>query len=355
MSKDNRRKETPPKNVVDIDQLRSRRDRRKAQQKSLLGTLRGEKMQQPQGKPVAYREKQPPLHEQSGEPDRGGRQQDKPPRKLMGALVTACIVLSVAVMVALGMNLFVVRNIQVVGGVHYNRAQIIEAAGLRQGQSIFSVNAGAIRSELQSTPQLQLVSVDRQLPGTVVITVKETTPTLVVDYMNQFVTLDEELRVLSQEGSIPEGDYPLVTGMVVRTANQAEKIEVDDKLQLAALEAICAAFSTRSDSAQDDTYAPLYYITQIQLSDVDNLRLYTKNGYTVELGNAENMDRKALWVEQMVPMFIEKGYTGGTLDVAGSNSATFIPSQGQGVTETTTPAAGGETTPTQPSVTEPET
>ena len=72
-------------------------------------------MQQPQGKPVAYREKQPPLHEQSGEPDRGGRQQDKPPRKLMGALVTACIVLSVAVMVALGMNLFVVRNIQVVG------------------------------------------------------------------------------------------------------------------------------------------------------------------------------------------------------------------------------------------------
>jgi len=157
--------------------------------------------------------------------------------------------------------------------------------------------------------------------------------------MNQYVTLDEELRVLSQEGVLPEGDYPLITGMVVRSANMAEKITADDKLQLEALENIIACFSVRSETAENDMYAPLYYITEIQLTDVDNLKLYTKNGYSVELGTVENMERKALWVEQMVPMFIEKGYTGGTLDVAGSDSATFIPSQGQGMSVTTTPAA----------------
>ena len=73
---------------------------------------------------------------------------------------------------------------------------------------------------------------------------------------------------------------------------------------------------------------------------MDNLKLFAQNGYIVDLGDSQNLDRKALWVEQMVPVFIEKGYTGGTLDVSGSNSATFIPAQGQGVT--TTPAADPE-------------
>ena len=258
----------------------------------------------------------------------------------MGALVVACIVLAAAIMVALGMNLFMVNTIEVKGGVHFNRAQILEATGVKQGQSIFGVNAGAIRARLQSTPQLQLESLERGMPGKIILTVKETTPAMVTSYMNQYITLDQDLRTLSQEGAIPEGDYPLVTGMVVRNAPVAEKIEVDDKLQLEALEQIVEAFASRSESADDQTYAPLYYITEIQLSDVDNLKLFAQNGYIVDLGDSQNLDRKALWVEQMVPVFIEKGYTGGTLDVSGSNSATFIPAQGQGVT--TTPAADPE-------------
>ena len=69
------------------------------------------------------------------------------PKHLIGAMVAGCIVLAVAIMVALGMNLFVVRNIEVVGGIHYTPADVIRAAGLREGQSIFSVNAAMIRSE----------------------------------------------------------------------------------------------------------------------------------------------------------------------------------------------------------------
>ena len=376
LNKDQRKQENSPENVVDINQLRYRRDRRKAQQaqqKSWLGTLRAEfsSKEKTNQQPETARRQAPSHRQQSSgqrtsQPGRrqAARTQPMPqvirgsapeekqthsrsqtgwtggiPKHLLGAMVAACIVLTVAIMVALGMNLFVVRTIEVKGGVHYTPNEVISAAGLKEGQSIFSVNAAMIRTELQSTPQLQLVSVDRQLPNVVILTVKETTPTLVAGYMNQYVTLDEELRVLSQAGVLPEGDYPLITGMVVRSANMAEKITADDKLQLEALENIIACFSVRSETAENDMYAPLYYITEIQLTDVDNLKLYTKNGYSVELGTVENMERKALWVEQMVPMFIEKGYTGGTLDVAGSDSATFIPSQGQGMSVTTTPAA----------------
>lgn len=368
MNRDEREQMNPPENVVDIKQLRYRRDRRKAQQaqqKSWLGNLRTENPSKTQVDDSQSREEPHENRENSAaKPGRRARRRaargkniphivrseegqqrsasgwsGSIPKNLLGALVAASIVLVVAITVALGMNLFVVRTVEIKGGIHYTPNEVIRAAGLKEGQSIFSVNAAVIRSELQSTPQLQLVELERKLPNTVILTVKETTPTLVASYLNQFVTLDEELRVLSQEGALPTGDYPLITGMVVRSAEIADKITIDDKLQMAALESIVQHFSVRSATAQQDTYAPLYYITEIQLTDVDNLKLYTKNGYAVELGDAENMDRKALWVEQMLPMFIEKGYTGGTLDVAGSDSATFIPAQGQGVSMTTTPAA----------------
>jgi len=387
LSKDERRQENPQENVVDIKQLRYRRDRRKARQamqKSWLGTLRAEftskdkeshqeqdgvrRQEAPQGKRTADRSRtgrraagnrpMPKIvHAQEPESKHSAREKTERtngiPRQLLGAMVVGCIVLAVAIMVVLGMNLFVVRTIEVKGGIHYTPNEVIRAAGLKEGQSIFSVNAAMIRSELQSTPQLQLVEVERKMPGTVLLTVKETTPTLVASYMNQFVTLDEELRVLSQEGALPEGDYPLITGMVVRSAEIADKITIDDKLQMEALESIVGHFSVRSEVAENDTYAPLYYITEIQLTDVDNIRLFTMNGYCVELGDSLDMDRKALWVEQMLPMFIEKGYTGGTLDVAGSDSATFIPAQRQGVTVTTTPAENADV-PAEPATGEGE-
>jgi cell division septal protein FtsQ len=266
---------------------------------------------------------------------------------LLGGLVVCCILLAVAIMLVLGMNLFVVKDVQISGGINLTRAQIMDAVGIRLGQSLFSVSASSIKSKLEATPQLVLESVTRKYPSKVVLTVRETTPTLVMGYSNQFITLDGELRVLSQEGSLPGDGYPLVTGVVVRTATVAQPIVVDDKLQMDALKAICTAFTKRSDSAADDTYAAMHYVTEISLADVDNIVLYTQNGYTVQLGNTENMDRKALWVEQMVPMFIQKGYTGGTLDVSGGESATFIPQGGQGVA-TTTPTESSSSNTTSP-------
>lgn len=290
MNRDERKRENPPENVVDIKQFRSRKERRKAQQAKqwpLMGTFLGETASKDKAQPhqtgAPRRSAAPKMPAESSGQNaqtrrrRAARRQDMPrvirtpepatrdtaqkrtgwangiPKHLIGAMVAGCIVLAVAIMVALGMNLFVVRNIEVVGGIHYTPGDVIRAAGLREGQSIFSVNTAMIRSELQSTPQLQLVEVDRQLPNTVILTVKETTPTLVASYMNQFITLDEQLRVLSQEGALPEGDYPLVTGMVVRSAEISDKITIDDKLQMEALETIVKCFSVRSDSAQMDT------------------------------------------------------------------------------------------------------
>jgi len=275
---------------------------------------------------------------------------------LIIAIIVGCIVLFAAIVAALGLNVFVVKNVDISGGINYTPAEMMEAMGLRMGQSMFTVSGGAMENALKDKPTLILEKVERRFPDTVQITVRETTPTMVVAYLNQYALLDNELRVLSLQAALPEGDYPLVTGVVVLDAQQGEAIVSNDKGQITALTAIVAAFGRRSDIADESTYAPLHYVSEIKIQNVEEIYMYTTDGYTIELGNTENLERKALWVEQMLPVFKQKGYAGGVLDVTASSAATFIPAAGQAeqATQAAVPATVPQTVPEGEEETQPE-
>ena len=265
----------------------------------------------------------------SGQNARGGRDGQLPRGGLITAIVVGCIALFAAVVAALGLNVFVVKHVSIQGGINYTQAEMMEAMHLRMGQSMFTVSGMAMENALADKPTLILEKVERRFPDTVVLTLRETTPTLVVAYLNQYALLDNELRVLSLAASLPTGDYPLVTGMVVLDAQQGERVVSNDKTQLAALDRIVAIFGSRSEIADETTYAPLHYMSEIKLQNVREINMYTADGFTIELGDAENLERKALWVEQMLPVFKQKGYAGGVLDVTASSAATFIPAAGK--------------------------
>ncbi len=346
-------------NVVDLGQYRARKERRKAQQKGLLGGVITIEPEPGQGTRAGAKKAENPREALRRVQRSKGKSSTRKPkehrkfalsRKAVFGILIAGVVLILSLSAVFFLNLFKVRTVEISGGINFTRAEIMEAAGLKIGQSIFSVNAETITGHLRSTPQLRLVSFSKKYPFSVTLEVAETTPAVVAGYSGQFVTLDEELRVISREGSLPSGNYPLVTGMVIRAADSAAEIQCDDPLQMEALKSIIDAFSVRSVSAGDTTYAALHYLREIQLADVDQLVLITNNGFTIKLGTIQGMERKAMWVEQMIPIFVEKGYTEGTLDVSGSSSATFIPSDRQGLdkmTETQPEETGGETSETE--------
>jgi cell division protein FtsQ len=109
---------------------------------------------------------------------RGGRPAD--PRRIALVGVLALAVLGGACWAVLGSSLLVVRHVEVVGERLVTATQVREAAKIRPGTPLASVNTGAAAARVEQLPPVLSAAVSRSWPDTIVITVRERTPVLAV-------------------------------------------------------------------------------------------------------------------------------------------------------------------------------
>ena len=88
--------------------------------------------------------------------------------------LTATLVLLVLIVVGTwiaGNSLLVVEGIQVEGNLLLTDQQVIEAAGLQIGQSMLTLDVGAVRAGINANHYLQFVSLYRNYPSTIILRV----------------------------------------------------------------------------------------------------------------------------------------------------------------------------------------
>lgn len=114
----------------------------------------------------------------AGSASRGRRHADPWRTALVGVLVL--VVLGGACWALLGSSLLVVRHVEVFGGQLVTAAQVREAAKIKPGTPLASVNTEAAALRVEQLAPVLSASVSRSWPDTIVITVRERTPVLVV-------------------------------------------------------------------------------------------------------------------------------------------------------------------------------
>ena len=67
------------------------------------------------------------------------------------------------------------------------------------------------------------------------------------------------------------------------------------------------------------------YVSELNVDDPLNLWITTRTGIRVELGDAQNMDGKILWLRSAVADLENRGEVKGTLDVSSGTKADFQP------------------------------
>ena len=72
--------------------------------------------------------------------------------------------------------LFRLRDIRVEGTRSLRPGEVIRRAGIDRGTNVFHLDAGSIVSALEADPWIRSATVERHLPGSIVITVHERTP-----------------------------------------------------------------------------------------------------------------------------------------------------------------------------------
>ncbi len=232
-----------------------------------------------------------------------------------GPVVFVLVVLGIIFVMSL---LFRVSDIQVEGNVHYTDEEIIRAIDIEQGDNLFFFNRFAAFARVYSKlPYIENGSVERQLPGKVIITVQETTALAYLELGEEQWTLDRNCKVLGKAAEGETASLIPIVGIAPGTLLIGEQMQTEDEdLELVSFLA-----------------AVLYQIEERGLySEVDRVNFanprspeltYGGGKYTVVLGSRNNLEYKF----GMLVSALEKLKPGdvGIIDVSDGQTVHFSP------------------------------
>lgn len=107
---------------------------------------------------------------------------------------------------------FEVRKILVQGNQFLSEEKIRSVADIAYGVNIFKLDLAAAAANLKLIPMLKEAQINRSLPSTVVITVKERVPLGLLPTDEGFIEVDEEGVYLMKAGAGAPG-LPIITGV----------------------------------------------------------------------------------------------------------------------------------------------
>jgi cell division protein FtsQ len=103
-----------------------------------------------------------------------------------------------------------VRSIRVIGGRHTHAAQVASIARLDEGANLLLLSTSRVAARARALPWVKSARVDRKLPGTLVVRIRERRPALVLSLGAARWTMDATGRVLAP-GAVQRG-LPVLSG-----------------------------------------------------------------------------------------------------------------------------------------------
>jgi cell division septal protein FtsQ len=230
-------------------------------------------------------------------------------------LLLLLLIFALALLVISGTSYFVVSDIEIEGNNYITAKEIIEKSGIHIGANIFMVRLGEARKELENHSYILRAEVKRKLPAKIIITVEERELLGYVPFMGSYLLIDSEGTVISATSDIPVRQVPVFNGVEVDgfEVNQILNIEnkdIFDKIK----------YISKNVVNYMAGYAPI----EVDISDMENVRLSLNDRFQIKVGSLDRLDYKLKFSDTI----LEKLYTrdvGGEIDVSEVEKAFFRP------------------------------
>ena len=254
----------------------------------------------------------------------GGKPQEKAPPKeksrgKKAAAAAGILAALLAVAAVLYYGVFAVRDVQVTGNSVIPAGEIIRLSGIRTGTPIFSLNSGTVERAVEQNPYLKFRYLEKKLPGTVVLGVREREACCWMTWNGILYTMDKQRTVLfeSEDITIRPSALVRVDGLKIRSGTVVG--------QTLALES----------AEQQDVFSELFLemkvlgctelIEEADLSNLSSLLLTTRDGFTVAMGSSANIHAKLRSMLLTRDELIRRGYQGGVINVTLPETPIFSP------------------------------
>lgn len=188
---------------------------------------------------------------------------------------------------------FRVEQLEIMGLTRYDTQDVLNTFGIKQGDNLFFCDS--LRGQkrlLAQYPYFESVSVERDLPSRMVVTVKEAQPIAAVNStQGGWFVLDKDCRVLERTDQEGAKDAAEVLGLRTPGAEPGQTLPAEDPDVLEALKTLANGL----DKVGLGGKATLY-----NLQDLDSIWFLYEERFAVCVGNTKNLDHKLAILQALV-------------------------------------------------------
>jgi cell division protein FtsQ len=173
--------------------------------------------------------------------------------------------------------------------------------------NLWKIDLGKVETKYGSLPRIEQARVERQLPRSLKVTLKEKRTLVLIPYQGYYYEVAEDGSLLHMSSTHPPGDFPLLTELTGLQYRLGENISsgMGGSLVLSFLEEM-------GDMASS--------ISEINMANPSNLVIITVSGQKVWLGRGEFIQKLKLLPEILAALAGSKGY----LDFRALTAPTFV-------------------------------
>ncbi len=182
-------------------------------------------------------------------------------------------------------DLFNVQKIEITGNNIITEAQIIEKTGIDLGDNLFKINRFSIADRIMTIGYIEEVNIDKVLPKTIRISIKERTPYVEVLYDDKYYVFDINGILLERRSESFEG-LTIITNLQIEDLKEGQELNIDsDFVEIFKDEKIINIINK---------------IKSIDFSDEQNIKIILNKDIPVEFGSLYNIKYKLLQLGEII-------------------------------------------------------
>jgi len=284
--------------------------RRVREEKELVLELRREQRRQ---QAIAQEEMQTPEEREVKVMRKAALRKQK---RRMLALRVLIGIAAAALLVTLLYVLLRVRDIRVEGNQWSEAGRVIELSGIQTGDSIFQLNEKEIEEQIEKDPHFIFEDVKYRFPTGITIRVTERQEAACFSFANTYVKVDANGLILGHVEKKEGTDLPVVEGLEVTEYVLGAEIRTTDTYKQDVLRKVSTALCAADQHLQMQT---------IDVTNVNQVWLRLDEGINICIGQANDLEKKFLWLDEIRETIANEGFSGGTIDLTSTLAPVYIP------------------------------
>jgi len=231
--------------------------------------------------------------------------------KRKSILMAVCLVAGL-ILVSFFTPVYDVEGVIVEGNDSVTEKTIIDASGIKLGESIFKVSISDVKNNLSKVAFVDSAKVRFVLPDKIKIIVKERQESAYISFIGNYIGIDDTGKILEVKQKAENVSKPVVYGLSI------ENFEIGSTIYTQNEEGKNILYSILQQISVNEVGDKIKYI---DVNDDDNIRLTLSNDIEVKLGSLDNIKYKMAYLKSVIEEI--KDVNGGVLDITDTENVTY--------------------------------